>query len=110
MQLITNTWEGTNNCQLLGPNKDVPTLLCVFSALQNIVNALLFFAGFVALFFILYGGVKFLLAAGNPEKVDGAKKTITYAIIGLIVVILAFSFVNLLAYILDRNITQVPIQ
>ncbi|OGH10872.1 MAG: hypothetical protein A2857_00975 [Candidatus Levybacteria bacterium RIFCSPHIGHO2_01_FULL_36_15] len=106
MDLITNTWSGTG-CTLA--NGDVPTLLCIFSALQNIVNALLFFAAFVALFFIMYSGVKFLLATGNPEKIDSAKKTATYAIIGLVLVILAFAVINFLSYILNFNINQVTI-
>ncbi len=44
------------------------------------------FAGVVALAFVLIGGVSYMTSAGDPSKVQKAKQTITYALIGLAIV------------------------
>ena len=50
--------------------------------------------GLVAVIFVVVGGVKYMTSAGDPGKVQQAKKTIIYALIGLIVCALAFAIVN----------------
>lgn len=66
-----------------------------FKALAvNIVNYFLYFLGFVATVMIIYGGAQYVTAAGAQEKVDNAKKIITYAIIGMIVILLSYTIVN----------------
>jgi ABC-type Fe3+ transport system permease subunit len=60
----------------------------------DIINTVLFVAGIVATGFLVYGGVQYLTSAGAAEKVKTAKNTIMYAIIGLIVCILAYAIVK----------------
>ena len=60
----------------------------------NIINVILFIIGILAVAFIIYGGVKYSMSAGDSAKVKSAKDTIMYAIIGLIVAILAYAIVN----------------
>jgi hypothetical protein len=43
---------------------------------------------------ILYGGFIWLTAGGNEDKVGSAKKIISAAIVGLIVILLAWAIVN----------------
>lgn len=52
------------------------------------------FLGLVAVVIILYGGFKWMTAAGNEEKVEEAKKLIGAGIIGLIIIITAYSIVT----------------
>ncbi len=47
------------------------------------INFLLVFIIALAALFIVIGGVQYITSGGNQEKADIAKKTITYAIIGL---------------------------
>ncbi len=47
-----------------------------------------------AVFFIIKGGIKYTVSGGDPAGVKQAKETIMYAIIGLIVALLAFGAVN----------------
>lgn len=61
------------------------------SALLNIVFTL---AGLLAVVFIIIGGVKYTLSGGDSAGLKSAKETITYAIVGLIVTLLAFGIVN----------------
>jgi NADH:ubiquinone oxidoreductase subunit 6 (subunit J) len=56
----------------------------------------LIFAGAVAVLFLIIGGFRYVVSAGNPDQVEGAKKTILYAILGLIVIFVAYVLVTLL--------------
>lgn len=75
----------------------VPSLECILPLFQNIINALLAFAGVAALFFIIYSGIKFVTSGGDAKQVEGAKKTLTYAVIGLIVILLSLFILNVIS-------------
>lgn len=53
----------------------------------------------LCLFYIIFGGIKFSASSGNKERVKSAKRTVTAAITGCLVVILAYPLLNLIAYI-----------
>jgi hypothetical protein len=53
---------------------------------------------------IIIGGFQWLTSAGNEEKVEKAKKTISSAVIGIIIVILAWAIVIFTAGT-TRNVT-----
>lgn len=61
---------------------------------NDVVNFLLFLIGIISVIMIIYGGIQYALSAGESGKVTSAKNTILYAIVGLIVAILAFAIVN----------------
>jgi uncharacterized membrane protein len=54
-----------------------------------IINLLSVIIGFVAVVMIIIGGFRYITSGGSSEKVSGAKNTILYGIIGLIIVALA---------------------
>ncbi len=60
----------------------------------NIISFVLGLLGLIAVIMILYGGFIWLTAGGNEDKVGSAKKIISAAIIGLIVILLAWAIVN----------------
>ena len=59
----------------------------------TIVNFFLGFLGLIAVLMIIYGGVLVLTSAGNPEGADKGKKILTYAAIGIVIILLSFAFV-----------------
>ncbi|MFO0862135.1 MAG: pilin [Candidatus Saccharibacteria bacterium] len=62
--------------------------------ISRVTNILLFVAGAVAVIFIIVGGIQYSTSGGSEDKTRTAKSTITNAVIGLIVTILAFVIVN----------------
>ncbi len=60
----------------------------------KVVNFALGFLGLIAVLVVIYGGVLYVTAAGEDEKVGKAKKSIGYAAIGLLIVMGSFAFVN----------------
>lgn len=62
--------------------------------LNNAINGFLIFAGAVAVLFLIVGGFRYVVSTGNPDQVEGAKKTILYSILGLVIIFIAFLLVN----------------
>ncbi len=63
----------------------------------NIVRLLLGLMTLIAVVLVIYGGFVWLTAAGNEERVEKAKKIISAAVIGLIVILLAWAIVIFVA-------------
>jgi hypothetical protein len=61
----------------------------VNNLIHTIVNLLSAVVGIVAVIMIIFGGLRYITSGGNDSSVTGAKNTILYAIIGLIIVALA---------------------
>lgn len=75
----------------------VATLACIPVVIQNLVNALIIIAGVVCVFLIMWAGYKFIMSEGDPEKVATARKTFIYALVGFLVVLMSFFFLNFIA-------------
>lgn len=61
--------------------------------ITTILQYILGFLALVAVIMIIYGGIIWLTAAGNEERVGSAKKVISAAIIGLVIILLAWAIV-----------------
>lgn len=61
---------------------------------RDIVNIILYVLGAIAVIMIIIGGFRYVLSGGDSSSVTAAKNTIFYAVIGLIVAILAYAIVN----------------
>lgn len=70
-----------------------------------IIQWILGLLGLVAVIMILVGGFKWMTAGGNEEKIESAKKLLTAAIIGLIIVLLAWAIVIFAIGVLENTTT-----
>ena len=61
---------------------------------QNIINVVIAVLGIVAVVFMVIGGVGYTTSQGDPNKTNKAKNTILYAILGVILAVLAYTIVN----------------
>lgn len=92
--------EGGEELGLRGPSEDIvgvpkPTGPGgLISVIVQIINYGLYIIGTIAVAFIIWGGFVYITSAGNDEGIKKAKTIITYAIIGLIVAIVAWVIVN----------------
>jgi multisubunit Na+/H+ antiporter MnhB subunit len=59
-----------------------------------ITDLLLYLAGAIAVVMIILGGIRYASSNGDQNAVTGAKNTIMYAVIGLVVTILAYAIVH----------------
>lgn len=62
--------------------------------ITTIINVALFIVGIACVIMIIYAGIRYTTSRGEGKAVESAKNTILYAMIGLIISILAYAIVN----------------
>ncbi|MCD6110004.1 PKD domain-containing protein [bacterium] len=60
----------------------------------NVVNFVLGFLGLVAVIMVIYGGYLYVTAAGEEENTTKGKKSVSYAMIGIVIILVSFALVN----------------
>ncbi len=63
---------------------------------QTVANILLLLIGAVAVIMLIIGGFRYVVSGGDSNAVEGAKNTILYAVIGIVVAFLAYAAINFL--------------
>lgn len=61
---------------------------------KTITNVLLFIIGAVSVIMLIIGGIRYTISGGDSGQVTSAKNTILYAVIGIVVALLAYAIVN----------------
>jgi len=89
---------GTGKVTLCTPNTSTASVAAI---IQAVTNWILGFGGALAILMIIYGGVIYVTSAGNEKRVTQAKQILTFAIIGLIVILLALVIVQFVATALN---------
>lgn len=72
----------------------IPDIQATPSLITNVLQLVFGLAGAVALLIVTFAGTKYVLSQGDPQKVAKAKETIIYALVGLVITILAYSIVS----------------
>ena len=73
----------------------------LMSNVSMLINVFAPVMGFLAVGMIIYGGFMLLTAQGDPAKIKRGKDVVTYSIIGVILVMLAYAIVN---FVMNRGI------
>lgn len=61
---------------------------------KTITNVMLFVIGAISVIMLIIGGIRYVLSGGDSSAITAAKNTILYAVVGIVVAILAFAIVN----------------
>lgn len=91
--ILTNTCNGISeaangkngDCGTAGNNTNTD----LSSIASKVVNILSIIVGVVAVVMIIVGGFRYITSGGESSNVSGAKNTLIYAIVGLVIVALA---------------------
>lgn len=75
----------------------------------RIVGVLLELGGIALLITIIIGGFQYITAGGNPQQAESAKKTLTYAIGGFVVLALSFLILKLIEQFTGVTVTEFKI-
>lgn len=65
--------------------------------MRSVIQILVTLAGVTATGFFVWGGFRYITSSGSPEQLEGAKKTILYSAIGLVIALGAFVFSNIVS-------------
>ncbi len=71
---------------------------------QQISNILIFLVGAISVIMLIFGGLRYVISSGEKGAVEGAKNTILYAVIGIVVAILAYAIVGFVTDSLTQNV------
>ena len=91
---LTNGIAGGVDCAIDKNSSSNVGLLGDGGIFERIVNILLFLVGAISVVMLIVGGIRYVISAGDQNAVTGAKNTILYAIIGLVISFLAFAAVR----------------
>ena len=80
--------QGVSSTGGTGTNKNLSQIIKI------IVNVLLFLIGLVSVIMIIIGGFRYVTSNGAPDQAKAARNTIMYAVIGLVIAILAYAIVS----------------
>lgn len=100
--LATHNVYADNICDHLTPGSEVykangcggEAAANLTDVVINIINGVIGVLALVAVIVVVIGGVNYMTSAGDAGKVQKAKNTILYAVIGLTICVLAFAIVN----------------
>ncbi len=102
-QLLAQT--NTNiDLTAIDPKWDKVTEITAQGFLVFAINGILIVAGIVAFFFLLIGGVQWILAGGDKEGTEKARKKITSALVGLAIVFSAYALAFLVEAVFKISI------
>ena len=69
----------------------------------GVINVLMGFLGLVAVVIILFGGFKWMTAAGNEDKIEEAKKLLVAGVVGLVIILSAWAIAT---FVIDQILTS----
>lgn len=84
---------------------DVATIKGFEAIFNNVVYIALGLAGLTLLIMLFMGGFQMLTAGGEAPKVDQARKTLTAAIAGLVLVVMAYFIISFIANFTGVDVT-----
>ena len=70
---------------------------------QTVTNVLLFIIGAISVIMLIIGGIRYVVSGGDSSAVTSAKNTILYAVVGIVVAILAYALVNFVVTSFSAN-------
>lgn len=77
---------------------------------NNVVSVVLGFAGIALFIMLVVGGFRFIMAGDDPKAVEGAKKTLTYAVGGMVLIALSFLILRFIQEFTGVNVTEFKIK
>lgn len=72
---------------------------------ERVLNIAVYLAVVVLFLFLVIGGFKFITSGGDPKATESAKNTLTYAILGLVLLIGIWLILNFIEYFTGIQVT-----
>lgn len=72
----------------------LPTNNDLVTIIAGIIATFLSLLGIIFLILVIYGGFLWMTSMGNEQKVLKAKKTLSNAVVGLIIIVSSYSIAN----------------
>lgn len=73
---------------------------------ENILGVVTILGGFAALMMLIFGGFRYIVAQGDPKAVQAARGTLTWAVVGLVMIIVSWLILVFLSDFLGLPLTK----
>ena len=84
-----------SKCEIKSPDDMGGLDKFIWKIALNVINIMFQIVGYVSIGFIIFGGFKFMISQGMADGAKQARQTITRAVIGLVISLVAVSIVTL---------------
>jgi Type IV secretion system pilin len=98
---------GGTNCPVVNPGNVQGGKDGIVGLIISAAQLLTFIFAAVAVLFLVWGGVQYVTSGGDDGRVKNAKNTILYAIIGLVITIVAYAIVGVISNLLTTGATVI---
>ena len=96
----TTLQPNCNGDKCYGSLTAVPTLFANILAVVTVV------AAFAAFAMLIFGGFRFIIAQGDPKAVQAARGTLTWAVVGLVMIVVSWLILVFISQFFGINLTQ----
>lgn len=90
VNVFDSACQGVNSNQPICKNRDQNNLP---KLIGQISTTMLFILGAIAVVMVIIGGIRYTTSGGDPQQTKAAKDTVLYAVIGLVLALLAYAIV-----------------
>jgi hypothetical protein len=80
----------------IAPDVQIPTVKCLEPLFANFLGVIISLVVIILFIMLTIGGFKYLTSGSDPYKVALARKTMTYAILGIFLLALSYLFIRLI--------------
>jgi len=87
----------------------IATLQFFENVFENVVTIILGLAGIVLFIMLIVGGFRYITSGGDPKSVEAARKTLTSAIGGIVLIALAFLILKFIEVFTGVPVTEFKI-
>ena len=88
---------------------NVATIQGLEGVFENVIGVALGFAAIALFIMLLVGGFKYITSGGNPKSLESARKTLTYAILGMVLVASAYLILRFIGVFTGANVENFQI-
>lgn len=89
--------------------KGVATVKCFESLFRNVVQTLTALVGVALFIMLVIGGFGFLFAGGDQKKLEKARGTLTAAVTGVVIIVVAYLILRTISLFTGVDVTRFTI-
>lgn len=93
----------------IGAQAQSPTIQDFEGIFFNIVSSVIGLSAIVLLVVLVFGGFQYITAGSEPGKVEGARKTLTYGILGIVIILTSYLIIQIISFALGLESSLNPL-
>ncbi len=86
-----------------GSDSGIPIVPADASTLQRVLQYVFAIIGAVAVLIVIIAGIRYIVSAGDPQRINTSKNTIIYAVVGLVISVSAYIIVGAIFNLVDTG-------